>query len=349
MSMIKAILKTTQDLAHPPKILTFDSPQQMAVAYSLLHWANYECSSYKKRGYKELDLSTHKLLGLSSPTKHNTLELQTGTVLSAINRYNTALYKQSGTGDFISSDITKVRGIKGFHEAITACDKLLGRTYIDKGIENLRQDLLSGDTFDLGIYRSQSYNEGHSPSQFTGSTIDSYWVVSTKDIVLIVKPPIYAHADKDGQLHCGDGPAVEYEDGYQVWAWRGWVLKKDYILKPSTLPYDMHKDPNFDGLYWIEDHKRFYDLAELVGYPYFFKHARDKKVLDEDYDRKKCHRQLVHIDWRNWSEGHLHLIVLGDGKDRAYLKVPEDLETCAQAVAWSFGKAVREYQPIEET
>jgi len=347
MLTIKAILEATQAFSHPPKILTFDSPQSMAVACALIHWTNYECSLYAKKTYKELDLSQRKLPGLSSPTKRNLLESQVRTVLHAVNRYNDAAYTKSGTGEYISSDAVKMRAIPEFQKAVEMCDTILGKDNVDIGLHSLRRDLLRDNTYDLGTYRSAEYEDGHSPSQFSGTSVNSYWIVSYKSLILIVNPPTQAHVDKDNLLHNPNGPAVEYTDGYQIWAWRGYALPKQYILKPSTYPFDRDGSTGVEGLYWIESYKLFYALAELVGYSYFYKYAR-KEVLDEDYDRKKKHRKLVTLNWANF-HGHITLLVLGEGKDRAYLKMPDDIETCAQAVAWSFGKIVREYQPVVET
>lgn len=334
MSMTDAIDKVL-DAIKPAKVLTFDSPRQMAIAYSLIEWSNYKCQDLVEN-YEHLNLCLRDVPFLVDPTNNPVLEQQLRTVVRSINRQNDLIYK----GVF--------REIAEFEPGILICDKFFGREKTDIGIKCLRDDLLSGSTEDMAVYREgwgSSY--GHCRSRFLTPSIDSWWVMPMKDMALVCLPPIFTHIDEEGRLHSKDYPAVEYKDGFQVWAWRGRVLKREYIVKPSNLPFSMHEDSQFEGLYWIESSTQFHDFAELVGYSYFYEHA-EKEVLDEDYDRKKVHRLLIRLKWGCFRDD-IHLLVLGDGKSKAYLKVPRDIRTCATATAWTFGKRVNEYSPIEET
>lgn len=36
-------------------------------------------------------------------------------------------------------------------------------------------------------------------------------------IVWISRPPMFLKTDDEGNLHCGDGPAVRFEDGFEIW------------------------------------------------------------------------------------------------------------------------------------
>lgn len=342
------IIKKAKLLVNPPTIIKFESPQEMVVAYSIISYTDYNCR-YNKN-YKKLNLSWVNLPGLIDPTKNNVLAHQVGTITSTIRDYNETAYNISGASEAIWSDLHKMRAIPEFKKSIEICDNLLGIDNVNVGLKNSRPDLFRHDVERIGITSFFSGNS-QSLSRFTSESLEGYWIISLRDLILVTEPPKYVRTDENGQLHCKDGPAIEYKNGFQIWAWRGWYLKKEYILNPNSLPYNGNtRDPYFEGLFWIENYKHFYDLAELVGYSYFFEKVKSRVPLDEDYDRTKCHRQLVQLKWGNWQREDLHLLVLGDGKDRAYLKVPKDIETCAHAVAWSFGKRrVRDYQPIEET
>jgi hypothetical protein len=54
--------------------------------------------------------------------------------------------------------------------------------------------------------------------------------------VVLTERPTALHRDGQGRLHCADGPALAYPDGFAIWAWHGTRVPADLILKGWDLP-----------------------------------------------------------------------------------------------------------------
>lgn len=54
-------------------------------------------------------------------------------------------------------------------------------------------------------------------------------------IAVLAAAPTASLYDPDNRLHCADGPAVTYADGWRVWAWQGHQVPRDLIECPERL------------------------------------------------------------------------------------------------------------------
>ena len=50
-----------------------------------------------------------------------------------------------------------------------------------------------------------------------------------KNFAVVTQPPIKASVDPQGRIHCADGPAMEFADGFKVYAWHGTGVPEDLI------------------------------------------------------------------------------------------------------------------------
>lgn len=56
-----------------------------------------------------------------------------------------------------------------------------------------------------------------------------------KSVVCIIKKPHTLVTDQLNRLHCETGPAVQFNDGYAVYAWRGLVVPEKWIVSPNKV------------------------------------------------------------------------------------------------------------------
>ena len=97
-----------------------------------------------------------------------------------------------------------------------------------------------------------------------------------------------------GQIHSHDGMAVQYPDGWGVWAWNGVRVTEQIILTPETLtPIQIAKEPNAQVRQV---------MVERVGIERVCQMFSAKSV-----DRQSTYELLI--------------LDLGDGRKRPYLKM----------------------------
>ena len=134
-----------------------------------------------------------------------------------------------------------------------------------------------------------------------------------------------------GQLHSHDGMALEYPDGWGIWAWNGVCVTEQIILKPETLrPEQIAKEQNAQVRQV---------MVERIGIERVCQIFR-AVVLD-----KKDSYELLNLN-------------LGDGRIRPYLKmlnpsvgcyhiegVPPTCTTVQQAINWRAGNEEVTWNP----
>lgn len=61
------------------------------------------------------------------------------------------------------------------------------------------------------------------------------WWAPYKDVVIFQDRPEYIKFDEDKRLHCADGPAIRYTDGFSVYAFNGVRVPESWIKKTAPL------------------------------------------------------------------------------------------------------------------
>ena len=65
------------------------------------------------------------------------------------------------------------------------------------------------------------------------------WVFCYEDTIWASQGPTLTRLDAEGYLHADDGPAAEFSDGAQLWAWHGHLVPSKWIAgKPSETEVD---------------------------------------------------------------------------------------------------------------
>lgn len=149
------------------------------------------------------------------------------------------------------------------------------------------------------------------------------------------RPRVLAR-DEAGRLHSERGKCVEYHDGWGFYAWHGVQVPEKVILSPEQLTKaDWSEAANVEVRCVIQEQMGSRFVPEVGGV-----------VIEADL----C-GTLYEVRLPADPEGVARYVQVQDAStSRPYfLQVPPWVQTAAEAVAWSFQKAVEEYHPAHET
>jgi hypothetical protein len=146
--------------------------------------------------------------------------------------------------------------------------------------------------------------------------------------------------DEAGRLHCEDGLACGYPDGWGVYAWHGVRVPADLILRPQDQTIAQIQQESNAEIRRVR--------LERYGF--------DRYVQDTG-------AAVIHADetgtlYRNEFPDDEPLVMVSvlnstpeaDQSFKRYmLRVPPDMTQARQAVAWTFGRQAQEYAPTIES
>jgi hypothetical protein len=156
-------------------------------------------------------------------------------------------------------------------------------------------------------------------------------------VALVVRRPHLLCRDEAGRLHRATGKAIEYHDGWGVYAWHGVVVREWVILAPETLTrQDFLGEVNVEVRRVIQERMGSRFVPELGGV-----------VMDAGPQGTLYEVRLPLDD----PEQVARYVQVQDATSarQYFLRVPPTIQTAAEAVAWSFQVAVEEYDPTQET
>lgn len=158
---------------------------------------------------------------------------------------------------------------------------------------------------------------------------NTHWVWLYDEVVVISERPCAFHIDPDepNQLHCMDGPAIEFRDGWGVYYVHGVEVPGWIIDNPEQITVEKIKETRNAEI------KRI--MREIYGEGRYLKDI-DAKVIDTDArnvsvaditEQRLVGRALVEDD-----EGFRYLIGTDGSTQRVYyMQVPNTCTTCKEA------------------
>jgi hypothetical protein len=165
------------------------------------------------------------------------------------------------------------------------------------------------------------------------------WWWPFEHLAILTERPTVLHQDAEGRLHHADGPAIAYPDGLAIWAWHGVSVPAQVIERPERLTVpQIHDEPSLA-------------VREVMLERY-----GTERYLRDTGARRLCHDDIGAL-WRT-RLGDDPLVVVEvrnttpepDGRHRTYwLRVPPEVRTPREAVAWTFGLTADQYRPIIES
>jgi hypothetical protein len=166
------------------------------------------------------------------------------------------------------------------------------------------------------------------------------WWWPYRGSVVLCDRPSRLERDGQGRLHSAAGPAVEYPDGWTLWAWHGVRVPRLAIERPEQL--------RAAGILAEPDVEVRRALIERLGTDRFLRDVGARQVAEDE----------TGILWRvdlPEDEPLVCVEVTNATPDpagtfsRHVLRVPPDVRTPREAVAWTFGVEAGEYRPLLET
>jgi hypothetical protein len=168
----------------------------------------------------------------------------------------------------------------------------------------------------------------------------AFAVILTEHGCFLVRKPKILSLDALTNLHCADGPCVEFADGTKVYAIHGiHFTPEDFAKLPSMKARDIIQ---------IENVERRRALIEWYGMEKFAMENGAKVIQQDDFGELyrmalQGAEQIVLVRVKNSTPEP-------DGTFKHYfLRVPPEVRSAREAVAWTFGVPERDYAPSRET
>jgi hypothetical protein len=166
------------------------------------------------------------------------------------------------------------------------------------------------------------------------------WWWPCEEVCLFCERPITISLDTSGRLHGEKGAALQFPDGWKIYAWHGVQAPADIIERPETLtPERIERETNIEA-------RRM--MIERFGEERFLEETGVKVVHADTYGtlyRRDVAGQepILMVRVKNSTPEP-------DGTIKTYrLRVPPWIETAKEAVAWTFGLSEERYAPLQET
>jgi hypothetical protein len=194
--------------------------------------------------------------------------------------------------------------------------------------------------------------------------------------VILSERPTAIRIDRADALHATDGPAMEYADGWSVWALHGASVTRQTVLSPETLQVEaiqaVEDEPRRAAMRGEFGRVRYVgavaeSAARIANEPSVtFAHnalvmfgeerfVRDRgQAIDHDLDAIGLPRTL----WRADRRGDDPVVMVevvnstanpGGSRHHYFLRVRPEHRTCKVAVAWTFGLSDATYAPLIES
>ncbi len=166
------------------------------------------------------------------------------------------------------------------------------------------------------------------------------WAYPTKDICFVSERHTTLLRDDRGRLHSTTGPAIQYPDGWEIYAVHGVRVPEHIINKQSEITTAQIDDQQNTEIRRVMID--FYGQARYLQDSGAILVSKDrfgnlwKKDLSED-------EPIVIVEVKNSTPEP-------DGSIKDYfLRVPPDMSTPQEAIAWTFNLKKNEYHPLVET
>lgn len=162
------------------------------------------------------------------------------------------------------------------------------------------------------------------------------YVMPFSNICFVSEPASTLKINQAGRLHCEDGPAVAYPNGFNIHVWDGVIFPGKWIKQ---------KPEPREAFTWRNTEQRRI-ACEMVGWENIFK-VMDAKVVNKDKDLEIG--ELISVkDWRNEHPETFLRVRCGTGRNFV-LPVPPNMKTAREANAWTWGLEASEYNPEVRT
>lgn len=199
-----------------------------------------------------------------------------------------------------------------------------------------------GSTVHLGALELNKPSVAKWSEPYFRAFLDGAWFLLWTDDTLywIAKPTVHVEPmDGRRRLHCEDGPALE-SDVENLYFWHGVLVPAFVVVRPDWITVEhVEKEQNAEV-------RRV--MVERMGYERYILESGAKLIHTDEtgalYRKEFTDDEpltVVHV---------VNSTAEPDGTFKKYmLRVPPDVQTAREAVAWTFGMSVESYRPAVES
>lgn len=186
----------------------------------------------------------------------------------------------------------------------------------------------------------------HEPNPWATLARSCGWWWPRADVCVLAERPTVLHTepgeDDDLRLHCPDGPAVGYPDGFAVHAWHG-----------TRVPSWVIDEPSVDRIAAETNVEVRRCAIERIGWGAFIDEAGLRLVGQaEDPGNPGAELLLYDLPYARWGRPTRLLLAINgsverDGTRRRYgLRVPAWFDDPLDAAGWTYGLTGPQYQRL---
>ena len=164
--------------------------------------------------------------------------------------------------------------------------------------------------------------------------------VFLKGLCVVCERPQHLALDDQHRVHDGNGAAIIFRDEFSLYSWRGVSVPANAILKPAGL--------NVEQIQMERNSATRRALIDIYGNTKFLIDSGAEKVQEDDFG--VLYRQSLLGDEDLVMVKVVNSTPEPDGSYKDYfIRVPPNIETAHEAVAWTFDINARRYQPVRQT
>jgi hypothetical protein len=151
------------------------------------------------------------------------------------------------------------------------------------------------------------------------------WALPHSSVCWVSERHCVVRQDDQKRIHCEDGPAILYPDGWAIYAWHGVTVPSEWITDKSSLSAST-------ALGWknIEQRRA---ACEIVGWDRILGDELNAKTIDKDPDPEIG--ELIEVVLPDAGPARFIRVLCATGR-RFAIPVPVTLSTALEANAWTY-------------
>lgn len=166
-------------------------------------------------------------------------------------------------------------------------------------------------------------------------------LISIEDVAFVCEKPAVFSIDEAGRFHNAEGPALVFSDGFKVYAWNGVIVDDARIIEcPESITIEEIEQAANVELRRV--------LIDRFGQSRFLTES-GAEAIDED-EAGVLYRKDMGDDEPIVMVKVVNRTAEPDGTFREYfLRVPPEITSAREAVAWTFDVETEDYSPLIES
>lgn len=172
------------------------------------------------------------------------------------------------------------------------------------------------------------------------SNISEFWWLTEK-IAIVSEKPIFISVNEQNVLHNTNKAALEYKDKFRICVWNGTQVPLEIIESQENITLEKIQDQNNLQIRYIM--MELYGMARLLIETKAYIEHQDNfgTLVSTDILRKLLNEHTIPAKF---------VIVKDPSTNNQYaLRVPNEINTAKEGVAWTFKQTTKTYVPSKET